>query len=354
MANTSSIDLAKTSEVAEHKIGTVATVGNTDYIYLKNRSSATEQGAVFAYDPVTYTWETWASNANLTGLVRPLAVFNANRNASNFVASTKDLRNFTLQSQTFDNATWTKTRSTISANSTVAPDGTTTADSLIEDDTAADSHQVRQTIAVTNNSLYRYSIYAKAGTRSWIGIQISFSTSTGNVTYFNLSACTLGSVATNATATITNVGNGWCLCTVLVTTNATSGFTEIRLSTGNNVPLYNGDNASLAYVWGQQLNYLSDATDYAVTTTAQYHDVPSAINVPASHYAWAAVRGEIQVTVLGSCVKNVPLYTSATAGYLDDTSSSQTLIEGVFIENTNDSVSYTRLMQAYAIQPMRS
>jgi hypothetical protein len=44
-------------------------------------------------------------------------------------------QNLLLYSQEFDNAAWTKTSTTVTANSTTAPDGTTTADTLIPNTT---------------------------------------------------------------------------------------------------------------------------------------------------------------------------------------------------------------------------
>lgn len=47
-------------------------------------------------------------------------------------------------------------------------------------------------------------------------------------------------------------------------------------------------------------------------------------------YGWIATRGHnLTGNVLGSAAADVPLYTSATAGALDDTSASQTKIDGV-------------------------
>jgi hypothetical protein len=48
------------------------------------------------------------------------------------------------------------------------------------------------------------------------------------------------------------------------------------------------------------------------------------------YYGWVALRGtDIGMNVLASCASDVALYTSGTAGSLDDTSTSQTKIDGV-------------------------
>lgn len=45
-------------------------------------------------------------------------------------------------SEQFDNAAWTKARSSITANLATAPDGTATADKLVEDTTTSNTHTI--------------------------------------------------------------------------------------------------------------------------------------------------------------------------------------------------------------------
>ena len=45
--------------------------------------------------------------------------------------------NLLLRSEEFDNANWTKSRATVTANAATAPDGTSNADKLVEDSTAS-------------------------------------------------------------------------------------------------------------------------------------------------------------------------------------------------------------------------
>lgn len=62
-------------------------------------------------------------------------------------------------------------------------------------------------------------------------------------------------------------------------------------------------------------------------------------------YGWIPLRGSnINVAVAASCAKNVQLYTTATAGVLDDTATStQTLLRGVVIVTTNGTASQTSI-----------
>ena len=58
----------------------------------------------------------------------------------------------------------------------------------------------------------------------------------------------------------------------------------------------------------------------------------------ADEYGWVALAGTgISTNVLGSCAADVALYTSGTAGALDDSSTSQTKIDGVVLVTANAS-----------------
>lgn len=55
-----------------------------------------------------------------------------------------------------------------------------------------------------------------------------------------------------------------------------------------------------------------------------------------TEYGWVACKGTgISVRVLGSCNGDVALYTTSTAGKLDDSSTSQTKIDGIVAVSTN-------------------
>jgi hypothetical protein len=69
------------------------------------------------------------------------------------VTNSKAEENLLLQSQTFDNAYWTKTNITVTANSTTAPDGTTTAESILETATTG-QHQVFRNALITSSNTH--------------------------------------------------------------------------------------------------------------------------------------------------------------------------------------------------------
>jgi hypothetical protein len=72
-------------------------------------------------------------------------------------------RNRLQRSKSFDHAAWTKTRTTCtggSINAAVAPDGTTTADRIVSDATAATSHYVNQNLSgLADNQVVSFSAH---------------------------------------------------------------------------------------------------------------------------------------------------------------------------------------------------
>jgi len=70
-------------------------------------------------------------------------------------------RNLLTYSEQFDNAAWTKLQSSVTANSATAPDGTTTADSFIEDSSTNTHLAVQIPSGVPANTTFSISVYAK-------------------------------------------------------------------------------------------------------------------------------------------------------------------------------------------------
>ena len=163
--------------------------------------------------------------------------------------------NLLLRSQEFDNASWTKTRSSVAANQIIAPDGTLTADKLVEDGTAAATHALSQTFAgFVSGTVYTVSIFFKAGERTQARVQFSsaaFTTAIGSI--FNISTGAVVSSDAGITATITAGGNGWYRCTITATATATAsaGINIFPAVAGSSS--YDGDNYSGIYLWGAQL-----------------------------------------------------------------------------------------------------
>ena len=170
--------------------------------------------------------------------------------------------NLLLQSQTFDNASWLKSNSSITANAIAAPDGTVTADKLIAA-ASTDFHYIYQ--SVTTPTGCTVSVYMKSG--EYTSGSIFLSQGGNNGAIFNLTTGVVTSVSgAGNTASITSVGNGWYRCSV---TNSGDPSDVIRIAPQNGaLDSFTGDGTSGIYVWGAQLAVGPYALDYVPTTSA--------------------------------------------------------------------------------------
>ena len=186
--------------------------------------------------------------------------------------TTKAEENLWSNSEVISAGTWsTKRKVTITDNATTAPDGTTTADEMVEDTSTGERyvHTANQASSITG--AHTWSVYAKANTRD---ILTMWSTTTGHgIAYFDLTNGTVSVTTGNrvGSATITNVGNGWYRCECHTPDPYTPNSNEYPLfgiaATSGTVS-YTGDGSSSIYVWGAQLENRSSATAYTPTTTS--------------------------------------------------------------------------------------
>lgn len=157
--------------------------------------------------------------------------------------------------------TWAHTNATASTNAIAAPDGTTTADKLVEDATAAVQHRTNFTPS-SSAGAQTFSVFLKAGERTNAGLRIG---TVGLGFTWDLSTCTLAGSHTGATAIIEDYGNGWCRCSLTVASAAANDVCRINLRNAPAGDTYDGDGTSGFYVWGAQLEELGFGTSYIPT-----------------------------------------------------------------------------------------
>jgi hypothetical protein len=181
--------------------------------------------------------------------------------------------NLLTYSSECDNAVWFKDGITVTANTTVSPDGTQGADTIVESASTAVHYIVATNTSLTSGVAYTLSIYAKAKERTFIQVCGSFSTFGSNVWgNFNLADGTVGFVGSSAIATITNAGNGWYRCSITasatITASGTIAVSLLNANTNSRLPSYTGDGTSGLYIWGAQLEAGAFPTSYIPTTSA--------------------------------------------------------------------------------------
>jgi hypothetical protein len=185
--------------------------------------------------------------------------------------------NLLAYSQDFATSPWGTTTAVVTVNTTVAPDGTTTADTVRED-SSNDIQRVNYGSNIAPVGTVTGSVFVKAGVGTrfpTIGFQ-SASAAYASAT-FDLSTVTstqtLSAAYTGVSAAITAVGSGWFRCSITCTVTAASAF-FISLSNASTfvngfrgAQIYAGDNTSSLIFWGAQVEVGAFATSYIPTTT---------------------------------------------------------------------------------------
>ena len=176
------------------------------------------------------------------------------KQSTNIVTYSEDLTN------------WILANSTVTANATTSPDGTTNADKLIVNNGAAGgyAYQVKST---TSGTIYTGSFYIKAGGVNYTKFYTNISGSY-NEAVINLITGAITNSDFAITPTTQNVGNGWYRVNYTVTSGGGQVVVYIdggSTSTGGG---YTGNGVDGVFVWGAQCEASSYATSYIPTTSA--------------------------------------------------------------------------------------
>lgn len=180
--------------------------------------------------------------------------------------------NLLTYSQEFDNAAWTKQASvSVSPNTTAAPDGTTTADTV----TADSGFGLFQSVTVTIGTRVTQSIYLRAGTATAVmfrddtgaGRHIVVNPSTGVITSTSGTLIDSGSIA---------MGSGWFRIYFSYAADATSVRGLIRPDSAGAGQTF--------IVWGGQTNFYPMEGGVTSSLSTYYPTVASAYYAPRFDY----------------------------------------------------------------------
>jgi hypothetical protein len=170
--------------------------------------------------------------------------------------------NLVQQSETFDNATWSKSGIAVTANASANPlTGLTNADNLVAEN-VNNFHYINQSITYTSDQSTIF-IYAKANGYTWLVIDTGLSNC---FAYFNTTTGVVGTTGSSSTATIESVGNGWYKCILSFTAIAGSSNIYLSVRNADNGGSFTGNGTGGILVYGAQLNIGSTAKPYFPTT----------------------------------------------------------------------------------------
>jgi hypothetical protein len=205
--------------------------------------------------------------------------------------------NLLLQSEDFS-TTWTNVRSTDSTNTAIAPNGTLTADELIEDNASGLHFIFQQTTKASASNSYVFSVYVKratSGTRNVMlaltdgttgGLGAIFDPDDGSVA---LASANIGSTSGWSMATASpgvSAGNGWWRFSVAITSNTSTRMDAVIYMTDGTTISYLGDNNSNLYLWGAQLEQSATVGEY-IPTTSTINRPHASTTTPQRVKAWA-------------------------------------------------------------------
>lgn len=235
--------------------------------------------------------------------------------------------NLLLRSGEFDNASWTKNFTTITADNIIGPSGLSNADKVLE---TVDNqhHYIQQSFSkATSTQPASITIFFKYLGRQWVSIWATDGTSNTIRQWFDIqngvvgTSSQAGTTYTKTGASIKGFGNGWYRCefNIQVADVLSSVALSYRSSAGDgNTSTFVGDITKGFYGFGAQVEIASYATSYIPTTSATVTRIADAVDALTGI---SSLIGQTEGTIYwegiaepkGSLHNILSLYNSASA-----------------------------------------
>lgn len=180
--------------------------------------------------------------------------------------------NLLLYSEDLSGSGWSASGASVSANAAASPDGSMTADKLVESATTA-THYICRSASITSGVTYSVQFFAKAAERSVVQFAVTSAVFPATHINFDLAAGTVSALGASISGSIVPLSDGYFLCQATLTATATSATSFVYLVIANSPTMgrfetYAGDGSSGLYLWGAQLEVGSSPTSYIPTTSA--------------------------------------------------------------------------------------
>lgn len=236
-----------------------------------------------------------------------------------------------IRSQEFDNASWGKTRCSVTANATTAPDGTLTADKLVEDTTATSTHTMSMNGATIGAPVGQYcaSIFLKSdGSGRHVRLRMGDTQFLDDVV-FDPATGTFSNTAAEGYG-VTQYPDGWFRVHLVETTDENNALTfQVGLANPAVLPadatIYSGDGASGVYLWGAQLEEGTEPTSYIPTVSSTVTRAADIIYASTGQSGYEETGGELQALALDSFygTDNQSFYGADTAPFYESSAFGQ-------------------------------
>ena len=211
--------------------------------------------------------------------------------------------NLCLQSEDISTTWLNNPNSLDDTNVTTAPDGTTTADRLKDDEGGGTGtvYVYQQAITATGNTKYTASVFLKADQLAFARLYANqYDGATNGYQTFGLSgAGTLGTASNLDDSSIQAYPNGWYRCSITWTQGVgdTSFNFSILAAKSISNEIVDRDGTSSIFVWGAQVEAGAIATSYIPTTTASVTRAKDDISLTSASSLIGQTAGTLYVEV---------------------------------------------------------
>lgn len=166
-----------------------------------------------------------------------------------------------------DFSAWAQLNVTVTADSTVSPDGTSNADTIALNAGTATKYVGLAATGATVPCVM--TVYAKVGTHSFI--QLMNTGDSSAFANFDISTGVVGTKGGKVTSSISAAGNGWyrCVAAFDATATITTTFRIYGVDTASSSYGGNATSTGNFFLWGAQLEAGSFATSYIPTVASQ-------------------------------------------------------------------------------------
>jgi hypothetical protein len=179
--------------------------------------------------------------------------------------------NLVLRSEEFDDVYWSKLNSIVTANTDVAPDGETTADTIVGENGTSGTHGIARVAITVSSGVYVMSWFVKKSNMSWCYLRQGSSDGGSNLSraWFNLDTGEKGgTTGSPLNSGIKSLQNGWFRISMTVNIVGPNVRPQLYIATDDLEDNFTSDGTEQLIAWGAQLEAGSTASSYIPTVAS--------------------------------------------------------------------------------------